>query len=365
VSAAPDFIPAVRLDNQEVWEALEPRLRDLVVKGRFILGPELEEFEREAALAFGCAWAVGTSSGTSALLLALRAAPLAPAARVALPTNTFYATFEAVAMAGFVPVLLDHDQDYLLDPGSLDSLELDGVVAVHLYGLPVDMTALVALARERGWWVLEDCSQSHGATAGGRPAGSLGDAGAFSAYPTKNLGAWGDAGFVTGSDPELLEEIRSLRHHTQREANVHEGLGGTERLDNLQALVLSEKLRRLPAEVERRRMIASWYREALGGLDLELPGDRTDRTHVYHQFVIRVPGRDAVRSRMAEMGVGTGIHYPTPIHLQPGALGRFDAPFGPKRAEEYMSQILSLPMFVTLSENEVDRVATTLRAAIR
>ncbi len=258
MSGSQDFIPAVRLDNEDVWETLAPRVRDLVVQGRFILGPELEEFEREAAKAFGCEWAVGTSSGTSALLLALRAAPLEPGARVAVPTNTFYATFEAVVMAGYVPVLVDHDSDYLLDPATVADLNLQGVVAVHLYGLPVDMTALSSLARDRGWWVLEDCSQSHGATVGGRQAGSLGEAGAFSAYPTKNLGAWGDAGFVTGSDPELYEEIRSLRHHTQREANVHLGLGGTDRMDNLQALVLSEKLRCLPGEVERRSTIAAW-----------------------------------------------------------------------------------------------------------
>jgi dTDP-4-amino-4,6-dideoxygalactose transaminase len=226
------------------------------------------------------------------------------------------------------------------------------------------MTALSATARDRGWWVLEDCAQAHGATVAGRPIGSLGDAGAFSSYPTKNLGAWGDAGYVTGSDPALLEEIRSLRHHAQREANVHESLGGAERLDNLQALVLSEKLRRLPLEVERRRRIAGWYREALDGLDLDLPGDRGDRTHVYHQFVIRVPDRDQVRLRMEEMGVGTGIHYPTPIHLQPGAQGLFDAPITPKRAEEWSGQILSLPMFVTLKENEVDRVTAALRSAL-
>ena len=361
---AAEFIPPVRLDNEDVWETLAPRLRDLVVHGRFILGPELEEFEREAAKAFGCEWAVGTSSGTSALLLGLRAAPLEPGARVALPTNTFYATFEAVVMGGYEPVLVDHDADYLLDPATVADLDLQAVVAVHLYGLPVDMTALMSLARDRGWWVLEDCSQSHGATVSGRPAGSLGDAGAFSAYPTKNLGAWGDAGFVTGSDPELFEEIRSLRHHTQRQANVHLGLGGTERLDNLQALVLSEKLRRLPEEVERRRTIAAWYRDALGGMDLELPGDRGDRTHVYHQFVVRVPDRYGVRERMGELGVGTGIHYPTPIHLQPGASDRFEAPAHFARAEASMHEILSLPMFVTLTQGEVDRVASTLRRAI-
>jgi dTDP-4-amino-4,6-dideoxygalactose transaminase len=358
------FIPSIRLDNDEVWDAILPRLRDLVVSGRFILGPEVEEFESKAAEAFGCPWAVGTSSGTSALILALRAAPLRPGSRIALPTNTFYATFEAVLAAGHRPVIVDNDEDHLLSPESVEDLDLEGVIAVHLYGLPVDMGGLMALSRDRGWWVLEDCSQAHGATIGGRPIGSVGHAGAFSAYPTKNLGAWGDAGFVTGSDPAMLEEMRSLRHHAQRQSNVHEGLGGADRLDNLQALVLSEKLRRLPLEVAGRRQVADWYRQALSQLDLDLPGDRGDRIHAYHQFVVRVPDRDRVRERMAGLGVGTGIHYPTPIHLQPGAQGRAEVPSQPKRAEEWMNQLLSLPMFPAMTEPMVDRVAESLRVAL-
>jgi dTDP-4-amino-4,6-dideoxygalactose transaminase len=363
-SALPDPIPAVRLDNEATWEAIHTRLRDLVVQGRFILGPELEEFEVAAADAFGCAWAVGTSSGTSALYLALRAAPLAPGARLAVPTNSFYATLEAVVAAGFVAVLVDHDEDYGLSMEAVRDLDLDGVVAVHLYGLPMDMDALMELAGRRGWWVLEDCSQAHGATVGGRPVGSIGNAGAFSAYPTKNLGAWGDAGFVTGSDRAVEGRIRSLRHHAQQEANLHVGLGGTERLDNLQALVLTEKLRRLPQEVEARRRVAGWYRDELDGLGLELPHDRGDRLHVYHQFVVRVPHRDRVRERMAALGVGTGIHYPTPIHLQPGAQGNCEVPATPKRAEDWAGQLLSLPMYPSLVTEEVSRVAGALREAL-
>lgn len=365
MTESPGHVPAQRLENASVWEALEPRLKELVLGGRFILGPEVEEFEAAAARAFGCAWAVGTSSGTSALYLALRAAPLSPGASVAVPTNSFYATFEAVVAAGHLPVLVDHDEDYGLSLEAVQDLDLDAVVAVHLYGLPMDMEALMALAVERGWWVLEDCSQAHGATVAGRPVGSIGHAGAFSAYPTKNLGAWGDAGFVTGSDPGLESIIRSLRHHAQPEANLHEGLGGTERLDNLQALVLTEKLRLLPAEVESRRRVAGWYREALDGLGLDLPGDRGSRAHVYHQFVVRVPRRDQVRARLAELGVGTGIHYPTPIHLQPGAQGHCEVPSTPKRAEEWAGQVLSLPMFPSLTEEEVERVGSALGRSLR
>jgi dTDP-4-amino-4,6-dideoxygalactose transaminase len=357
-------IPAVRLDNAEVWDAVAPRLRELVRSGRFILGPELEAFERAAAETFAVPWAVGVSNGTSAVTLALRASPLGEGARVALPANTFFADLEAVLMAGMVPVVVDNDADYLMSLEDLADIEVDAVMPVHLYGLPVDMPALMALARVRGWWVLEDCSQSHGATIGGRSAGSFGHAGAWSCYPTKNLGGWGDAGFVTGSDPDMAEEVRSLRHHAQRAGNLHVDIGGTERLDNLQALVLLEKLSRLRGEVEARRNVASWYREELADLGLELPDDRGDRRHAFHLFVVRVPDRDGVRVRMAERGIGTGIHYPTPIHQQPGAAGKADVPRTPKRAEEWSSQILSLPMYPTLTRDEVGQVAEALRASL-
>src|SRR5262249_40117712 len=158
----------------------------------------VEEFERAAAEAFETAWAVGTSSGASALLLALRAAPLESGSRVAVPANTFFADLEAVVQAGHVPVVVDHDEDFVVSPELLGPLDVDAVIPVHLYGLPADMDGILELARARGWWLLEDACQAHGATVGGRSVGSLGHAGAFSSYPTKNLGAWGDAGFVVG-----------------------------------------------------------------------------------------------------------------------------------------------------------------------
>ena len=357
-------VPPVRLDNEDVWNALEPRIKDLVLRGAFTLGPELDEFEAAAAAAFGCTWAVGTSSGTSALFLALRAAGLPEGARVAMPANTFFATFEATAMAGFTPVIVDHDEDYLIDLDALGAIEADAVIPVHLYGLPVDMVRLMELARERGWWVLEDCSQAHGATVAGRPIGSFGDAAAFSAYPTKNLGAWGDAGFVTGSDPAVEAGIRSLRHHGQAEANVHSAIGGTERLDNLQALVLTEKLARLPRELERRRAVAARYRELLGDTLPVLPGDRGERTHAYHQFVVEVDDRDEVLAYMRGHGVGASVHYPHPVHLQPAASGACDVPARPEVAEATVGRILSLPIYPSLRDDEIERVAAVLKEGL-
>lgn len=359
-----DFIPPVKLDNDRIWAALKDRVEDLVLSGRFVLGPEVGEFEAAAAERFGCRWAVGTSSGTSALWLALRAAPLPQRARVVLPANTFFATFEAVVMAGHIPVVVDHDEHYLIDLDALERIEADAVIPVHLYGLPVDMQRVQATARERGLWVLEDCSQAHGATSGGAVVGSIGNAGAFSAYPTKNLGAWGDAGFVTGSDPDLEGRIRSLRHHGQEEGNVHVEIGSTERLDNLQALVLTEKLRHLDEEIEARRRIAGWYREGLEGLGLDLPDDLPGRTHVYHQFVVRVPDREAVRESLRDRGVASMVHYPTPVHLQPAAKEWAEVPETPERAESWAGSLLSLPLFTTMTEGEAGRVVDALRAAL-
>lgn len=356
-------IPTVRLENEVTWDAVLPRLKDLVLSGRFTLGPELEEFEEAAAAAFGASWCVGTSSGTSALMLVLRAG-LRPGSRVAVPANTFFATVEAVIAAGHLPVIIDNDEDHVIDIDLLAEVQVDAVIPVHLYGLPADMVRLGSLAADRGWFVLEDASQAHGASVGDRKVGGLGNAAAFSAYPTKNLGAWGDAGFVTGHDPELATTLRALRHHGQWVSNVHEQIGGTERMDNLQALVLTEKLRHLDREVTARRMVADWYREELADSSLQLAGDRDQRRHVYHQFVIRVPNRDHVQKVMEQSGVKTSVHYPSPVHLQPGARGVCDVPKRPIRSESAANELLSLPFYPSLTRDEVARVADALRSGL-
>jgi dTDP-4-amino-4,6-dideoxygalactose transaminase len=277
---------------------------------------------------------------------------------VAIPANTFFATFEAVAMAGCVPVIVDIDEDYCIDIVALAQLEgIDAVIPVHLYGLPADMQGLMAMAEERGWWILEDASQAHGAHIGNRPVGSLGHVAAFSAYPTKNLGAWGDAGFVTGSDPQIERKIRSLRHHAQETPHVHQEIGGTHRMDNIHALVLLEKLGHLGEEIVARRRIAAWYRDALAKSNVALPDDVGDRQHAFHQFVVRTDKRDHVRKLLNEAGIGTMIHYPTPIHQQPGAVGSCEVPRPLRRTTAWASQLLSLPIYNGVSEADVERVA--------
>lgn len=357
-------IPNLKLDDTDIFDALLPRLRSLVSRGAFTLGPELQEFEEAAAKAFGCTWAVGTSSGTSALVLALRAAPLAGHSRVAIPANTFFATAEAVVAAGHVPVVVDHDADHLIDLGRLNEVDVDAVIPVHLHGLPVDMAALSQLAEQRGWWVLEDAAQAHGASVACRPVGSWGSAAAFSAYPTKNLGAWGDAGFVTGSSLELESRIRALRHHGQTSPNHHTYLGGTERLDNLQALVLLGKLPNLPDQVARRRQVAEWYAEELHDTDLVLPGDRGQRTHVFHHYVVSLPAalRDDCLRALADKGISGAVHYPTPVHKQPALKGFFEIGGPLALAERSGSEVLSLPMYDSMTRSQVARVGEVLRA---
>jgi dTDP-4-amino-4,6-dideoxygalactose transaminase len=354
-------IPFVRLDNEATWEAVRPRLEWLVRSGEFTLGPQVESFERAVASKFGCRWAVGTSSGTSALTLALRALPLEPRSRVAIPANTFFATLEAVVLAGHIPVVVDHDEDHLFALESLEDLHPDAVIPVHLHGLAVDMISLESVATREGWWVVEDCSQAHGALVDDQPVGSFGHLGAFSAYPTKNLGAWGDAGFVTGGDPEMERGIRARRHHGQYEADVHQVLGGNARLDSVQALVLEEKLRRLESEVESRRQIARWYSQELGDSGIALPGDRGGRFHAFHHYVISVPDRGGLRAHLGAKGIGTGVHYPVPVHLQPAAAGVCEVPRQPLRAERSCREVLSLPIYPGLSREDVSRIGKAIR----
>lgn len=359
-------ISNVRLDDSELLEEILPDIRDLVARGAFTLGPELDRFEAAAAQAFGTRWCVGTSSGTSALVLALRASPLDARSRVAVPANTFFATVEAVLAAGHLPVLVDHGVDHLLDVDKLEHVDVDAVIPVHLHGLPVDMSRLNALAASRAWWVLEDAAQAHGASVGGQPVGSLGDAAAFSAYPTKNLGAWGDAGFVTGSSNLLEQKIRALRHHGQTSPNEHTFVGGTDRLDNLQALVLTAKLARLEEQVRTRRAIAAWYADGLRGLPLLLPGDRGDRVHVYHHYVIAVPAdlRPKCLEVLKRNGITGAVHYPTPLHLQPALVDRVELGNDLSSANRSGAEVLSLPMHPYLSASDVDRICTALRCAV-
>jgi dTDP-3-amino-3,4,6-trideoxy-alpha-D-glucose transaminase len=340
--------------------------------GRFSLGPELEAFERELAADCSVAHAVGVSSGTAAIELALRALGAGPGTEVVTVAHTFVATVEAIAATGARPVLVDIDPGTrCIDPVAVAAAltpETAAVVAVHLYGRPAPMAELRQLCRDAGVALVEDAAQAHGAVLDGARAGSLADAAAFSFYPTKNLGAMGDGGAVVCDEPGTAAVVRSLRHHGSAadDANHHERQGGTERLDELQAALLRLRLRDLDADNELRRAAAQRYRTALAAAGVELPPDDPENgRQVFHLFVVEVDDRDRVRARLNAEGIGAAVHYPTPVHLQPA--WRHLAPAGTAalpHTERLASRVLSLPLFPGIEEHEVDRVAGALRRAV-
>jgi len=345
--------------------AIDAAVARALSSGWYILGQEVASFEREFAVASGIPHAIGVASGTDALILALKGLGIGPGDRVATVSHTAVATVAAVVLAGAEPVLIDIDPvRYTLDPDSL-AAAMDGVravIPVHLYGCPADMDAICRIARQHGAFVVEDCAQAHGATFDGRPVGTFGDAAAFSFYPTKNLGALGDGGAVAAGDAALAERLRILREYGWRERYVSDVEGMNSRLDELQAAILRVRLPALAAANARRAAIAEAYVEGLADTGLVLPTTRPG--HVWHQFVIRHPARDALRQALKAQGVGTGIHYPVPVHLQPAYAGRIAiGPTGLAATEAAAREVLSLPMFPELDDEAVARVIAAVRQA--
>ena len=336
--------------------------------GAFTLAADLDEFEAAFAAYCGATHCVGVSDGTEALRLALAALGAGPGREVVTTPSTFIATLEAIAATGAKPALVDVDPvTRCLDPerlGDAIGAATAAVVPVHLYGRPAAMDEIRAACGELP--VLEDAAQAHGASLGGRRTGTLGNAAAFSFYPTKNLGAFGDAGAVVTDDAELASAVRSMRHHgaTPEDANDHVRVGATSRLDNLQAAILGVKLPHLDAWNAQRREAAALYREALTGLPLGLPADDPPGgEQVFHVFAVEVDDRDRVRDALRAAGIGASVHYPRPAHLNPAWSGlgaRGDFP----HAERLAERTLSLPMFPGIEPAEIERVADALRAAL-
>jgi dTDP-4-amino-4,6-dideoxygalactose transaminase len=357
--------PELREESLEIFE-------QIAAAGAFSLGKDLEAFEAEFAAYCGAEHGIGLANGTVAIELALRALGAEPGREVITVPHTFVATVEAIDSTGAKPVLVDIDpRTRCMDPAQLEAAITErtaAVVPVHLYGRPAPMDEILAICERAGVPVVEDTAQAHGATLSGRKAGGMGAAGAFSFYPTKNLGAMGDGGAVVTNDPEVAARIRSLRHHGSApdDANRHERPGRTERLDNLQAALLRVKLRRLDDDNDQRRAAAERYREQLDGLPLTLPpDDEAEVRSVYHLFVVELDERDAVRAALKDDGIGAGVHYPTPVHLQPGWKHLGYAPGDLPNAERAASRVLSLPCFPGIETHEIDRVATALRDALR
>lgn len=343
----------------------------VLASGRYVLGSEVEAFECEFAAYIGCRHAVGVGSGTDALVLALRSLGLQPGATVATVSHTAVATVAAIELAGFKPLLLDIDPaTYTLAPEALERAltserRIGAVIVVHLYGQAADLDALVPIARRHGAILIEDCAQSHGATLDDKRLGSFGDVACFSFYPTKNLGAVGDGGAVLTSDNDLAVQLRALREYGWGDRYVSAMPGMNTRLDPIQAAVLQVKLPTLDRANARRAAIAARYDRGLAKAGLGLPARRAGATHVFHQYVIRVPRRDALRTTLGRAGIGTAIHYPVPVHLQPAYRGRVDLdPGGLGESERAAREVLSLPMFPELAAADVARVIAAVEKMV-
>jgi dTDP-4-amino-4,6-dideoxygalactose transaminase len=358
-----DLRREVDLLRTEIDQAVE-RVLD---RGWFILGEEGEAFEAEWAEYCGVSQAVGVGNGTDALHLALRAAGIGRGDQVVVPALTAAFTALAVSMAGATPVFADVDPErYTLDPGAFEAAitpHTAAVIPVHLYGCPADMDAIVKVARRHDLLVLEDAAQAHGARYQARRVGGLGDVAAFSFYPSKNLGAYGDAGAIVTSDATLAENARRLRHGGQCRTYDHELLGTNSRLDEIHAAILRVKLVHLDSWNRQRRTLAVRYRSGLHDCTgLTLPVEPADVEHVFHLYVVRTPLRDALREYQAENGVNTGIHYPRGVHLQQAYASLGYKGGSCPNAEAATREILSLPLFPQLSLPEVDHVVRTTRS---
>jgi dTDP-3-amino-3,4,6-trideoxy-alpha-D-glucose transaminase len=350
-------VPFIRLDAAypEVFSELLEVVERVGRNAAFTLGPEVEDFERSFAAYCETEHAVGISSGTQALELALRGLGIGPGDEVIVPTYTFIATAEAVSTVGATPRLVDVDPETAVITAEIVESAITpntrAVIPVHLFGRPVDMDPIVELCRRRGIAVIEDACQAHGARYKGRRVGSLGDAGCFSFYPTKNLGGWGDGGALVTSDPELNAKVRLLRSHGEGTRNHHELVTGTHRLDALQAAILEVKLRHLDEWNEGRRAAAANYSAALADSSLALPEPAAaDCENVFHLYVVRSQERDALRSQLDERGVASGIHYPTPVHLQPAYADLGLTAGSLPVAERLAGECCSLPLFPAIED---------------
>jgi dTDP-4-amino-4,6-dideoxygalactose transaminase len=361
-------IPMV--DPAGEYRALKPEIDAAVGRvlgsGRFVLGPEGEALERELAAFLGANHAVGVNSGTDALHLPLVAAGIGPGDEVVVPGFTFFATGEAVSYTGATPVFADVDEGtFNLDPASLSrkvTKKTKAVIAVHLFGQCAALDQISRICQEKKLVLVEDCAQCIGADYDGRRAGSWGDFGGFSFYPTKNLAAAGDAGLITAKSEDHAKTLRMLRHHGSRQTYLHERVGWNSRLDELQAAVLRVKLKHLARFNDARRAVARRYREKLAGANVILPVEHGRGTHVYHQFTIRAERRDAIREALAKDGIASSVFYPMPLHQQPAyeALGK--GVLLPV-AEAMARTVLSLPIHPLLDEASIDRIAARVRAA--
>lgn len=357
----------LKLQYQNLKGDIVPAVLATMESAQFILGKAVEDFERRFADAHGMKHCIAVGSGTDALHLVLWAKNIGPGDEVITVSHTFIATAEAISLTGAKPVFVEIDPvTYTMDPGSLRKAitkRTKAVIPVHLYGQPAPMDAIMQIAREHNLLVIEDACQAHLARYDGTFVGHFGHAAAFSFYPGKNLGAYGEAGGITTNDDDLALAIRQLRDHGQTKKYHHQRWGHNYRMDGIQGAVLGVKLPHLDAWTEARRRHAHAYSERLAGVgDLVPPRENPRARHVYHLYVVKTSSRDALQKHLNNLGVGTGLHYPVPLHLQDAyrglgyAAGRFPV------TEEIASHGLSLPMFAELTEEQINYVVNGIRS---
>jgi dTDP-4-amino-4,6-dideoxygalactose transaminase len=355
-----------RRENAPIEDGLRAAFARVLGSGQYILGDEVERFEEAAARVAGARFAVGVSSGTDAISLALMAFGIGPGDEVICPSFTFFATAGCIARAGARPVFADSCPEcFNLDPDKLERLitvRTKAIIPVHLFGQPADLDPILEIARRHGLRVIEDAAQSFGAEYRGKPAGALGDCGTISFYPTKNLGAFGDAGLLATNDPDLAARARLLRNHGAERQYFHSRIGANFRLDAVQAALLGVKLPLLGEYSERRRRNAAEYNRLLRDLEgsVVLPAIHPDRTHIVNQYTLRIKDRrDELRAFLAERGIATAVYYPVPMHCQECFHG-----FGPHPslpvAEMLAREALSLPVFPQLSAEELAAVVEAI-----
>jgi dTDP-4-amino-4,6-dideoxygalactose transaminase len=357
------------------YRALKAEIDDAVARalssGWYILGNELRAFEAEFAQWLGVSHVIGCGNGTDAIALALRSLGIGPGCTVVTVSHTAVATVAAIEMTGATPLLIDIDPiHYTMDPDALRRVleqpptglpPIKAVIPVHLYGQSADLDRIIPLCRTHGAVLIEDCAQAHGARLHGQRVGTFGDAATFSFYPTKNLGALGDGGAVAVSDPDLAARIAGLRQYGWHKHYISDEVGVNSRLDEVQAAILRVKLVHLDSQNARRAEIAAAYAAALKDGPIKAPQQREDADHVYHLYVTRSHDRDQHQATFKNNGIGTGIHYPVPVHLQPAYAGRVAlGPSGCPETERAAGEILSLPIYPELTDAEVETICKIL-----
>ena len=363
-------IPLVdlKIQYQNIKPDVDVAMQRVLNNTSFILGQEVTDFEQVFADFVQAKGAVGVASCTAALFLSLLACDVGPADEVITTTHTFFATAEAISQTGARPVFVDIDsQTYNIDPAQVEAAitpQTKAIIAVHLYGQPADMDAVAEIAQRHNLWLIEDAAQAHGAEVNDQRCGTLGHLACFSFYPGKNLGAYGDAGAVTGNDETLLAKVRKLRNHGRTTKYEHEEIGYGERIDALQAAILRAKLPYLEAWTEARRQHARLYDQHLADLDLVRPYVDPRVRHVYHLYVIRVAQRDEVLQKLKEKGVGAGIHYPIPLHRQPAYVKLGYGSQSLPVSEQVASEIISLPLYPELTEDQIGYVTNAIKEII-